>query len=314
MTVRRAVPAAAGYPQYSGNLSHPIISQELIERFYQTSIFGEISTTEYLGELTKGGDQITFWREPTVVVRDYVKGGVIQHDTLDTEPVTLVIDKAKTFSLKIDKIDEKQMQMWDVLKAAFMQNASRTMADMIDGEILGSVYADVDSANQGATAGVVSGDYNLGATGAPVAVTASNVVEVFTSLHGVLNEAAIPREGRFIVIPSLIETVLLNSDLKAAYLTGMAESPMLNGKLPNTIAGFDVYITDRVPRVYDSGVSAWCHHILAGTKAGIVFATQLEDTRVIEDANSWATHYQGLQVYGFDVIQPTALAHLYARL
>jgi hypothetical protein len=234
------VAAAAGYPQYSGNLIHPIISMELIERFYQVSIFGEISTTEYIGELTKGGDQITFWREPTVIVRDYVKGGQIEHDTLDTEPITLVIDKAKTFSLKIDKIDEKQMQMWEVLKAAFMKNAARTMSDMIDGEILGSVYADVDQYNQGATAGVVSGAYNLGTTGAPVPVTSTNVVEVFTSMQGVLDEAAIPEEGRFIVVPGTFKNLLVNSELKAAYLTGQSESPLLNGKLPNKIAGFDV--------------------------------------------------------------------------
>jgi hypothetical protein len=42
------------------------------------------------------------------------------------------------------------------------------------------------------------------------------------------------------------------------------------------------------------------------------FAAQLEDTRVIEDKDDWAKYYQGLTVYGFKVLQPDALVHIYA--
>jgi hypothetical protein len=45
-----AVPAAPGYPQYSGNLISPMFSMDLLELFYCTSIYGEISTTEYSGQ------------------------------------------------------------------------------------------------------------------------------------------------------------------------------------------------------------------------------------------------------------------------
>ena len=71
------VPAAAGYPQYSGSLITPIFRMDLLERFYDTTLYSEISTTEYTGELNKGGDQITFMREPKVIVRDYDKNGKI---------------------------------------------------------------------------------------------------------------------------------------------------------------------------------------------------------------------------------------------
>ncbi len=311
--VRGAIPAAAGYPQYSGNLIHPMFGQELIERFYQTSIFGDITTTEYIGQLAKGGDQITFWREPTVIIRDAIKDGTIVHDTLESETVTLVIDKAKEFSIKIAKIDEKQMMMWPAMKAAILKNAARAMAQNIDAEILGSIYVDSHAANQGAAAGMVSQSYNLGAAGAPVPVTPSNIIDVLTDLHGVLNEAAIPRDNRWVILPTVAEVALLRSDLKAAYLTGMSESPMLNGRLSTKVAGFNIYVSDHVSRVFDSGVGAWCHNIIAGTNQATVFASQLEDTRVIEDKDSWSQYMQGLQVYGFDVIQPTCLSWLYAR-
>ena len=58
-----AIPAASGYPQYSGNLINPLFSMDLLERFYASTIYSDISSTEYTGELEKGGDQITFWRD-----------------------------------------------------------------------------------------------------------------------------------------------------------------------------------------------------------------------------------------------------------
>jgi len=48
-------------PQYSGNLISPMFSMDLLELFYCTSIYGEISTTEYSGTLEKCGDQVTFY-------------------------------------------------------------------------------------------------------------------------------------------------------------------------------------------------------------------------------------------------------------
>lgn len=62
-----AVKAAAGYPQYSNNIITPMFSMDLLERFYCTTVFSDISTTEYSGELQKCGDQITFSANPKSV-------------------------------------------------------------------------------------------------------------------------------------------------------------------------------------------------------------------------------------------------------
>ena len=45
-----------------------------------------------------------------------------------------------------------------------------------------------------------------------------------------------------------------------------------------------------------------------------VFATQMERMREIQGHDSFDTYHQGLQVYGFDVLYPKALLHLYATL
>lgn len=305
-----AVPAASGYPQYSNSLITPLFRMDLLERFYTTTVYSDISTTEYTGDLNKGGDQITFMREPKVVVRDYDKNGKIIHDTIDGEPVTMTIDFAKTFSIKMNHIDEKQIQNFDRWKAAFLKSAGYELTRAIDPQLMTEMWTSVSAYNQGATAGLVSKNINLGVTGTPVAITSTNVVLVLSQIQQVLDEALAPREGRFIVLPSAGITVLKNSELRLAYATGLNGSPMVNGKLPDLVAGFTVLESQNVPSVMDGGNRAY--HIVAGVKMATAFAAQIEDSRVVTDKDDWANYYQGLSVYGFKVLYPDALVHLYA--
>ena len=305
-----AVPAASGYPQYSNSLITPLFRMDLLERFYTTTVYSDISTTEYTGDLQKGGDQITFMREPKVVVRDYDKNGKIIHDTIDGEPVTMTIDYAKTFSIKMNHIDERQIQNFDKWKAAFLKSAGYELTRAIDPQLMTEMWTNVAAYNQGATAGLVSKNINLGTTGAPLAVTSTTIPLVLAQVYQVLDEALAPREGRFMVLPSAAITVLKNSELRLAYATGLNSSPMVNGKLPADIAGFTILESQNVPSVMDTGVRAY--HVVAGVKMATAFAAQIEDSRVVTDKDDWANYYQGLSVYGFKVLYPDALVHLYA--
>ena len=307
------IPAASGYPQYSGSLIHPMFGQDLIEQFYCSTVFGDISVTDYIGDLVSCGDQITFWKEPNVIIRDHVKDGTIKHDTVEAKPITLSIDQAKEFSVKIAKVDEKQMCNWDSFRQSMLNSASRRSADEIDCDVLSTVFADADSANRGTAAGVLSRCYNLGEVGAPLQITRDNVLEVLISIGAVLNEQCVPREDRWIVVPPKFEQLLLLSPiLSSALQSGMSQSTQLNGMMPNMIGGFRIYVSNHVDMVTDPGTNQQSWNILAGWKGSVVFASQLDETRIIEDKDSWDRYYQGLMVWGFGVIQPTALIHLYA--
>lgn len=308
-----AIIAASGYPQYSGNLISPMFSMELLEQFYCSTVYKDISTTEYTGELTKCGDQITFFREPEVRIRDTQKNQTIEHDTIDSEPVTMVVDRAKDFSIKISQIDEKQICNWDQWKQRFLQRAAYRLAMSIDQSLLAQMYFDADPLNRGETAGAQSGNVQLGAAGNPVPVTSVNVTQTLSLLHQVLNEQCAPSEGRFVVLPPAAVTVLMNSDLRAAYLTGLSWSPMINGRLPDQVMGFTIMQSINVPRVFDAAVNTECYEIIAGAKMATAFAAQIEQARIMGDKDDWSTYYQGLAVYGFKVLYPKAIAALYAR-
>jgi len=306
------VPAASGYPQYSGSLINPMFSMDLLERFYTSTVYSDISTTEYSGELEKGGDQITFWREPEVMIRDAYKNKKIEHDTINAEPVTMIIDRAKEFSIKVSQIDEKQIQNWPKWKESFLKSAGYQLAQAIDPDLMDEMYTSVAAANQGANAGAQSASINLGVAGAPLVITAANIIEVLSYIHQVLDEAKAPRDGRFVILPPAGITALRNSDLQAAYMTGLSWSPLTNGRIPEEVMGFTIMQSLNIPSEVDATVTKLSYHLIAGVKMATAFAAQLEKTRVIEDKDDWATYYQGLTVYGFKVLYPEALVHIYA--
>lgn len=311
---RRTIPAASGYPQYSGYLSHCIVSDELVARFYCASVFGEITTTDYMGELTKRGDQITFYRRPVVSIHDYTKDMILKSDTLETDTVTLSIDKAKYFNLKIDMVDEYQLgDMWDKFLEAFMEEATNKMKVAIDSEILCSIYADADCKNRGANAGCSTGRYNLGSIGAPLIIDKNNIGELFMSFAAVLDEACIPEEDRFIVLPPHFKVILSQSDWGKCCFQDNAQDLFLNGKLPGKIAGFTIYISNRVSYVFDTAANTWVYNIVAGWKGSTAFALQMERTRIHTTDRSFDKFYQGLMVYGFDTLYPNGLLHIYAK-
>lgn len=315
------VPAASGYPQYSGSLIPPMFGMDLIEQFYCTSIFGDITTTEYTGELKKCGDQITFFRSPKVTIRRNVKDGSIKHDTIDTCPVTMTVDNFLEFSVKVSQVDIEQICNWSKWETSLLKSATNEMSEAIDSELLCTMPLDADANNKGQNAGVKSRSYNLGRVGAPVIVTEANIWEVLTYLRAVLKEQCVPMDDLFVVLPDVAEVTLLNSPklTSNAGLAGsccnIASDGILNGKLPTKIAGFDVYISHNVCKVFDSAVSADVYQIIAGWRGSTAFAAQIEKTRVVDnDKDSWDTYMQGMTVYGHKVIQAEGIAALYAQI
>lgn len=306
------VPAASGYPQYSGNLITPVFRMQLLERWYCSTLYSDIASTDYTGELNKGGDEIIFWREPKVVVRKYNKNDPIIHDTISGEPVKMTIDQAYNFSIKMNHIDEQQIQNFEAWKSGFLRSAGLELAHAIDPVLLTDMYTSAAAFNSGTTAGLQSGNINLGEAGAPLVITKTNIVEVLSLVHQVLDEACAPKEGRFITLPPAGITALRNSDLQAAYLTGLNWSPLINGRIPDTVMGFTILESTFIPRVVDGTVNKLSYHLVAGVKMATAFAATIEDSRVISDKDDWANYYQGLSVFGFKTLYPDGIVHIYA--
>ena len=313
------IPAAAGYPQYSGSiLLPPMFSDHVIERFYAESIIADISSTEYIGELEKYGDQISFPVMPDVRVRRGTKGGTITHDHIDVSTRTITIGNLLESSYVIDPLDSERMKNWSKWQTALTNGVSRKYAEFVDSSALAALPAMSHPANRGATAGVRSGVYNLGVTGTPVSVTAANIWQTLLNVKSAMVEQKAGREGLYIVLPEIAEPILTSSPLfiNNAAMAGnsLVGQLLINGKAPSQVLGMDVYFSPFVAPIFDAGAAANCYNCVFGYKTGLCYASILEDARVVKDqADSWNEYIQSRFVYGMDVLRPELLGNLYAR-
>lgn len=302
-----AFPASAGHPQYSGNFIPAIWAGKLVSKFYGTTIFGAIANTDYEGLIKSMGDTVHIRTVPTITIKDYYKGMNLAVDNPDSPGIDLPINKGKYFAFILDDVDKVQSDI--KLMDQWSNDASEQMKISIDTLILGDVYADIAATNKGATAGVKSGAFNFGATGSPVALTKTNVLEYIVDLGTVLDEANVPETGRWLVIPAWMAGLIKKSDLKDASLAGDSQSIMRNGRM-GMIDRFTLYSSNHLATVTDGGNTAY--YIMAGTKHGITFASQMTEVETLRAQTTFGNIVRGLNVFGYKVIKGDALALLYA--
>ncbi len=306
---------------YSGNFIPEIWSGKLQVKFYKSTVLGEITNNDWEGEIKGQGDKVNIRPIPSITVRNYAKGQNLTNGVPQSTPIELLIDKGKYFAVVLDDVDATQADV--KLMDMFTNDASQQMKIAIDGDVLGSVYADAASANKGATAGAISGDINLGATGAPRQVTAANVLDMILDMGQVLDEQNVPEDGRWVVLPVWMTSLIKRSDLKQAYLTGDSVTPLRNGKI-GMIDRFTVYSSNNLASVTDLGADAasggsaanadykaW--RILAGTRDAISFASQMTNVETLRAQSTFGNIVRGLNVYGYKVTKPEALVSGYVR-
>ena len=298
---------AAGSPSYSGTFIPEIWSTKLQVKFYSATVFGAITNTDYEGEISSMGDKVIIRTVPTLTIRDYVKGQNLLVEQPESPNVELLIDKGKYFAFAANDIDKVQSDI--KLIDTWSKDASEQLKITVDTSVLATVYADAASANKGATAGAKSAGYDLGYTANSIALTKDTILDKIIDLGSVLSEQNVPEEGRWIVLPTWAANLLKKSDLKDASLTGDGTSTLRNGRL-GMIVKFTIYVSNNYTAVTDT---YQCYNIIAGHKAGITFATQMTKMETLRNPNDFGDVVRGLQVYGFEVIKPEALAVLYAR-
>jgi hypothetical protein len=300
-----AYPVAPGRPNYSGNFIPEIWSGKLIENFYDATVLSAISNTDYEGEIRRMGDTVNIRTQPNITIREYVKGQNLVVENPDSPKLQLLIDKGEYFSCVEDDIDRVQsdiklMDMWS-------KDASEQMKVKIDQRVLTDMLPDIAAANKGATAGQQSAAFNLGTTGAPLTVTKDGastttpVVDLIVDMGTVLDEANVPESDRFLVIPARMAGLIKKSELKDASLSGDSASPIRNGRL-GMIDRFTLYVS------HNLNVSSGKTSIIAGHKMGFTFASQMTEMETLRAQSTFGNIVRGLQVYGYKVTKPEALA------
>lgn len=305
-------------PPYSGTFIPEIWSGKLIEKFYASTVLAAISNTDYEGEIRNQGDKVHIRTKPTITIRDYLVGGQLAVDRPASNIVDLTIDKGKYFNEILDDVMEVQSDI--NLMGIWSDDAAQQMKIVIDSDVLLGMLGQAHAKNRGLTAGVITGNINLGVTGTPVPVVANQanppvagqatILQIILRLGQALDEQNIPEQGRWIVMPTWAATLIKASELRQAYLSGDDTSILRNGRL-GMIDRFTLYVSNLMPKGAITGPPAlaageWA--IYAGHAHGLTFASQVSKVETLRSEFTFGTLLRGLQVYGYKVIDAIAIA------
>ena len=315
MALLGIVPGASGSIDYSydtgaGKRISVAFSKRTIVKYYSKTVVAQITNTNTDDEIKAQGDTVVFNSTPDVTVFDVERNMAPPWETLDAPAVVMKINRAIGFAFRMDKIDLSQFA-----DKAFMDkcadDAAQKQKISIDTKFLGAVYADADAANQGLTAGAKYGQYNLGTTGTPFPLTKTNILDKLTELDGVLDEYDVPEEGRWAVLPSHYATMLRQSDIKDASMTGDGASTLRSGKI-GALGNLSLYSSNLYTPVTDGGKK--CTPMIYGHNDAICFASQLVDVEYFEKLETVMSGkgMKGLQVFDWKTIKPQGLGVFYA--
>lgn len=304
----------SGQPDYSSTSSSGFIPQvwagKLIEKLYSRTCFAEIANTEYEGQIKNHGDTVEIRTTPSIVIKDYKIGGGLNYEKPTSDKVELQIDQAKYFAFEVNDVDAYQSDI--KLMDNWSDDGGQQMKIEIDKTILGDVYGDVAAENTGPTAGAKSSSFNMGEAGAPVAITKANIMDVIVDCGSVLDEQDVPDDDRYIVLPAWMNGMLKKSDLRDASAMGDNNSVYRNGKV-GELDRFTVYVSNNLNVVTDGTTSNKASNVLFGHKKALTFASQMTNMETLPNPQDFGKLIRGLNVFGFEMIDPNAAGNLYAE-
>jgi hypothetical protein len=282
-----AFQTATGYGNLpNGNFSPVIYSKQVQLAFRKSTVVGDITNSDYFGEIANQGDTVRIIKEPEISVKAYARGTQVTAQDLDDEDFQLVVDKANYYAFKMDDIEEAHSHV------NFMQlatdRAAYRLSDQYDQEVLGylsgysqsSLHSVADAVNTSvngsksvSTAGsdelltsmklikssfgnittTSAGDHSIpvanvpnGATAVPTAT--ASPMQIVNRMNRLLNQQQVDTQDRWLVIDPVFMELLSDENSKLVN-ADYAEASVKNGLVLNNLAGFRVYVSSNLPSV-----------------------------------------------------------------
>jgi hypothetical protein len=271
----------------NGNFSSIIYSKKVQLAFRKSTVCGDITNSDYFGEIAAQGDTVKIIKEPEVSVKSYSRGTQVAAQDLDDEDFSLTIDKANYFAFKIDDIEEAHSHL-NFMDMATNRAAYR-LADNHDQEVLGylsgykqgTVHANADTVNTTvngsvavATAGTdellssmklikssfgnittsSAGDHSIplaprlpGATALPTAVASPAMV--VARMKRLLDQQQVDSQGRWLVVDPVFLEILADEDSRFMNADFGESGALRNGLVINNFHGFRLYSSSNLPAV-----------------------------------------------------------------
>lgn len=259
-------------------------------------VYGQtnVSNRTYEGEIRGMGNTVKIGSIGDVTIGDYTKDTDIgDPEVLTDSAQTLAIDQAKYFNFVVDSVDRAQQNV-NVLEEA-MRRSAWSLRDAADTFLASVMEAAVPTGNK------------IGSISTPEVPTKDNAYEYLVDLGVLLDEANVPIEGRFVVVPAWFHGLLLKDDRFVSSGTMRGDTTLGNGQVGEA-AGFRILKSNSVPN--STGTK---YKIIAGHSIATAYVEQVVDLQSYKPEKRFGDAVKGLHVYGAKVVRPTALAMLIAN-
>jgi hypothetical protein len=267
-----------------------IWSAVLLESLKKNLVYAgpTVVNRDYEGEISAAGDTVTINSVGRPTIGSYVKGStVIVPEQLTTAQRKLLIDQAKYFAFEVDDVDLAQAK--GGLIASAMREAAYGLRDVADQYVAG-LYTGVAAAN------------NLGTIAVVAATPVDAYDDVIVPLKVALDDASVPQEGRYVVIPPWFHGRLLRDD-RFLRVDASGTTEALRNGMVGRAAGFDVLVSPNSPNpTGDDNV------VMAGVPGAISYAEQISKVEPYRPEDSFSDAVKGLHLYGAKLVRPDAIA------
>jgi hypothetical protein len=283
-----AFASASGYTNLpNGNFSSVIYSKKVQLAFRKKAISGDITNSDYFGEIASQGDTVKIIKEPEVSVSAYARGTTIAAQDLADADFSLTVDKANYFAFKIDDIEEAHSHV-NFMDLATNRAAFR-LADQHDQEVLGylsgykqtALHANAGAVNDqvnGTKADTAAGSDELlaanklkkgdfgnittasaadhaipvaarlpGATALPTAYVSPTML--IARMGRLLDVQNVDKDGRYVVIDPVMMEILMDEDSRFLNSDFGDAGALRNGLVLPNWNGFRVYVSNNLPAV-----------------------------------------------------------------
>ena len=287
-----------------------VFSPLMVAALYSNTCLSKIANTNYEGEISDKGDTVKIRLTPHITTRDYDPAVDLIPDDPTKASIDLLIDKGKYFMFPAEYVEVKQSDIPFVAK--FAESAGLDMKIQIEKDVFADIYSDAPVANSGLTAGLISGNLNLGTATAPLSVTTLNVVQYIANMQLVLDEQDVPDMGRWLILPSWAHSILTTNSEFAANTSGDDKSALRLGKVGN-FSGFEIYKSNTLrttPTADSTDGNATQSDVIFGHKDSLTFASQLviKQEKISRELR-FSEYFRGLHVFGYKIVQPASFGH-----
>lgn len=311
-----AIGNAAGYTTINGGSYIPqLYAPKLLTKWYKSTIFDQVMNTQYEGQLKKFGSKVIIRKRPTITGSAYTRGLTWTYTYKSTTSIELEIDTAYYWQFAVDDIDEAQVDLNfinDWIDEAVQQQKIYT-----ETLIFNAAPASVPTANKGATAGAISGAYNMGTIAAPVHITNKetydnadtgiewvNAADLCADMISVLDENNAPDSiEKFIIGPSILSNRVAKSALRDASVTGDTVGLIRGGpSYVGKVNGGQVYKCNNLTAI-DGGTNGTTtvFPVLFGVMDAWTFAGQIEKIERESIFGGFGMGHKGLWVFGWAI-------------